>query len=125
MDLIEIKTDEDLPPVDKFVLAKVIRTPATVDPEGSMFFVVRRAQGISLETREKMKKGIIADPVVSDPYHSGASTKRSPMRGTHRSEIIFSEDQSSTNPKPFAYLQNGVGPRFLSHEITHWCELPR
>lgn len=96
-----IKTEDDLPPVGKYVIARHNRDTwqDSSDQTNVNCVVVKLRRGISLKEREKLAE--------DNP----------------RKKEFYSSDQHGNNLKP--YYWDAFGPSsFFGHEITEWMFIP-
>jgi hypothetical protein len=104
------ETEKQLPPEGKYVLGRHNRgTWVDSEDQGNVnCVVVKLKKGISKKDREKMKDGIIPDPVYTESWDY-----------FKRSEVITSDDENGNNLRPYSF--HAFGPdHFFGQSITHW-----
>lgn len=75
-------------------------------------------RGISIEEREKMKRGEVEDPAeyVYSP--------REGVQKTNRSNLYRRADQWGNNKVPYCWVSNSELMEWLGQEVSHWMPLP-
>lgn len=114
MEWITIKSNDDLPPEGKYVLARHNRGtwPDETD-ENANCVVVKLVRGISQEERKKMESGGIT-----------ISPNDSFFLNEDRCKIFLREDEHGNNLKP--YIWDTSGPDcFFGQEITEYAFIPK
>lgn len=103
--LIWIRTEDELPEQDKYVLAKHNRGTwhDSTDQENVNCVIVKLVKGISKKERELLKQLQANDK---------------------RWRCVYPGDEDGNNEKP--YYWNTFGPgSFNGQEITHWMPIPK
>lgn len=118
MSWIEIKTESDLPPVGKYVIAKHNRGTwiDSTDQENVNTVVVKLVRGISEKERQQMK-GTDKDYQCSPPEDHGFY-KISGLR----SDTYKLGDEHGNNTVPWAWNTFGIDS-FFGQSITHWMPI--
>jgi hypothetical protein len=119
MNWIEIKSEKDLPPEGKYVIAKhnMGTWHDREDQENVNTVVVKLVRGISEKERQEMR-GTDNDYQYSQPKDYGYYR----ISGL-RSETHKFGDESGNNTVPWAWDSFGPGS-FFGDSITHWMPIP-
>jgi len=114
-----ISVKDRLPEEGKYVLAKHNRgTWHDSDDQANVnCVVVKLIKGLSIEEREKMKKGLI--PTIYEEYYVGGFV----IRSTPRWNVYTSDDEHGNNETPYGWHQYGPD-HFFGQSITHWMPIP-
>jgi len=113
-----ISTKERLPEEGIYVLARHNRgTWHDSDDQSNVnCVVVKLVKGLSIEDREKMKKGLI--PTTFRELCSNFGEHSIP-----RHSIYGSDDEEGNNKTPYGWHQFGPD-HFSGQSITHWMPIP-
>jgi hypothetical protein len=106
-----IKCSDRLPEEGRYVLVHVCKDNwiDSNDPEGPYYKVASLKKGISLEQRDKMKRGELPDPVEF---------------GRKRSSIHSGGDEGMNNQVPYEWSVFGPGNLF-GQDVDYWMEIER
>lgn len=120
MGFVEIKSVEDLPPENKYVIAKHNRGTwiDEGDQENVNTVVVKLIKGLSKEDRLLMEEGKIENPLIEGWNKSD---------GTHfikKSKLYSGADVFGNNLVPYNWQTFGADS-FFGQSITHWMEIPK
>lgn len=120
MNWIEIKSTEDLPEQNKYVIGKHNRGTwiDKDDQENVNTVVVKLIKGLSEEDRALMEEGKIENPLIEGWNKS---------EGTHfikKSKLYSGADVSGNNLVPYNWETFGPDS-FFGQTITHWMKIPK
>lgn len=101
-----ISVDERLPEEGEFVLIYV-----------GEIQVARLEKGISIADRNRMKKGVIADPIVGYSDFD--------KRPVKRSDVFKRCDEQGNNKVSYIWIANGGPMQWFGQYATHWMPLPQ
>lgn len=101
-----IPVDERLPEEGEFVLIYV-----------GEIQVARLEKGISIADRNRMKEGVIADPIVG--Y---SDWDKRPVK---RSDVFKRCDEQGNNKVSYIWIANGGPMQWFGQYATHWMPLPQ
>lgn len=101
-----IPVDERLPAEGEFVLIYVGECQ-----------VARLEKGISIADRNRMKEGVIADPIVG--Y---SDFDKQPVK---RSDVFKRCDEQGNNKVSYIWIANGGPMQWFGQYATHWMPLPQ
>lgn len=104
-----------------------ISTEVELPPEGQAVLVwdgglhiAKLTRGITQETREKMRRGEIGDPVCVGWSFVGGNPTQHKRR---RSEVHEAADEWGNNHKPYNWQTQGHG-QLYGQDVKWWTQLP-
>lgn len=113
-----ISTKDKLPEEGKYVLARHNRGTwnDSTDQANVNCVVVKLVRGISIEEREKMKKGELPQTLEKGWCLSEGWSE------TERSRVYKAEDEDGNNQVPYNWQMFGPDS-FFGQTITHWMPI--
>ena len=113
-----ISTKDRLPKEGKYVLARHNRGTwnDSTDQANVNCVVVKLVRGISIEEREKMKKGELPQTLEKGWCLSEGLSE------TERSRVYEAEDEGGNNHVPYNWRMFGLDS-FFGQTITHWMPI--
>lgn len=94
------------------------------DSKEEKIVIVELIRGISLETREKMRKGEIESYLVGGYVLDEQTGFVNKLIETPRYDVYKSGDEVGNNLVPYEWETSG-GESFFGQEITSWMPLPK